>query len=68
MPWSDITGPFAYFIVRAPGLRFARAYALEHILNRKFVERHVGEEIEIEVMGIGFDGSMLAKKKANLQL
>jgi hypothetical protein len=68
MPWSDITGPFACFVVCAPGLRFARAYALEHILDRKFAERHVGEEIEIEVMGIGFDGSMLAKKKANLQL
>lgn len=69
MPWSDVTGPFAHFEICSSGrLLFGRAYALEYILNDKFLDRWAGEKIEIEVVGIGFDGWELAKKKVELQL
>ena len=68
MPWSDITGPFAHFSIRSKGLLAAKAYALKHILNEKFVERYAGQEIEIEVTGIGFDGRTLAETKVTLGL
>jgi hypothetical protein len=69
MPWSDVTGPFAHFeICSSDRLLFGRAYALECILNDKFLDRWAGEKIEIEVVGIGFDGWELAKKKVELQL
>jgi len=68
MPWSDVTGPFAHFTIRSKGLLLAKAYALEHILNEKFVERYTGQKIEIEVTGIGFDGRTLAEMKVTLEL
>jgi hypothetical protein len=69
MPWSDVTGPFAHFEICSSGrLLFGRAYALEYILNDKFLDRWAREKIEIEVVGIGFDGWELAKKKVELQL
>jgi len=68
MPWSDITGPFSHFEVRSNGLVEGKAYALEHILNEKFVERYAGQEIEFEILGIGFDGRKLAETKVALQL
>ncbi|KAI4689211.1 uncharacterized protein J4E88_002560 [Alternaria novae-zelandiae] len=68
MPWSDITGPFAHFTIRSKGLLLAKAYALEHILNEKFVEGSAGQKIEVEVTGIGFDGRKLAETQVALQL
>ena len=67
MPWSNITGPFSHFTIRSSGPLFARAYALEHVMNEKFVGRYVGQEVEIEVAGIGFDGRTLAETKVELQ-
>lgn len=68
MPWSGITGPFAHFAIRSKGLLEAKAYALEHILNEKFVERYAGQEVEVDVVGIGFDGRTLAETKVKLEL
>ena len=68
MPWSDITGPFAHFTIRSQGLLGVKAYALEHILNEKFVERYAGQKIEVEVIGMGFDGRTLAERKIKVQL
>ena len=68
MPWSHITGPFSHFEVRSNGLVEGRAYAFEHVLNEKFVERFAGQEIEIKVAGIGFDGRTLAETKVRVQL
>jgi hypothetical protein len=68
MPRSEITGPFAHFTICSQGLVLARAYALEHILNNKFFKRHSGQEVEIEVVGIGFDGRTIAETKVTLQL
>ncbi|KAI4610089.1 uncharacterized protein J4E87_010845 [Alternaria ethzedia] len=68
MPWSHVTGPFSHFEVRSNGLLVGKAYALELILNEEFVERHAGQEIEIEITGIGFDARTLAETKVELQL
>jgi len=68
MPWSHITGPFSHFEVRSNGLLVGKAYALELVLNEEFVERHAGQEIEIEITGIGFDARTLAETKVELQL
>jgi hypothetical protein len=68
MPWSHVTGPFAYFTIHTPRLCLARVYGLEHILDEKFVNAHAGEEIDVEVLGIGFEGRRLAEKKVKLQL
>ncbi|KAI4911266.1 uncharacterized protein J4E92_010322 [Alternaria infectoria] len=68
MPWSNVTGPFSHFEIRSKGLLFAKAYALEHVLNERFVERYAGQEVGVEVTGIGFDGRILAEAKVVLQL
>lgn len=56
MPYSNITGPFAFFIVKVNGAISGRAYALEYLLTEE--EGHkIDEEgdTEIEVVGYGFD-------------
>ncbi|KAG9195773.1 mannosyl-glycoprotein endo-beta-N-acetylglucosaminidase [Alternaria panax] len=68
MPFSDVTGPFSYFEIDSVGRVLGRSYALEHILDKKFVESRAGDEVEIEVVGIGFDACTLAKTKVKVRL
>ncbi|CAN9346382.1 unnamed protein product [Alternaria sp. RS040] len=68
MVLSHVTGPMAWFVVRVGGVVVGRMYALECILDKKVVEAHAGQEVEVEVTGFGFDGYKLAEKKSMLQL
>ena len=68
MVLSHVTGPMAWFVVRVGGVVLGRVYALECSLDKKVVEAHAGQEVEVEVTGFGFDGYKLAEKKSMLQL
>jgi hypothetical protein len=66
MPYSELTGPFSCFTIRLDGLRGVcgprapRAYALEHIVANHVLEALVDKEVEVEIIGLGFDGAILA--------
>jgi hypothetical protein len=67
LPYSQITGPFSYFIVRLGGMRVGSAYALECIIDEGFVEMLESEEVEAEITGVGFDGQRLASQTTTLR-
>jgi hypothetical protein len=66
MPYSELTGPFSNFTVKLDelrgvcGPRAPRAYALEHIVAKHVFEALVDKEVEVEIIGVGFDGAILA--------
>jgi hypothetical protein len=66
IPCSDLTGPFSHFIIYADGTMLGKAYALEHILKKRFVEKNAGTTVDFELVGVGFDGQTLAKSSAKL--
>ncbi|KAH7393063.1 glycosyl hydrolase family 85 protein [Pyrenochaeta sp. MPI-SDFR-AT-0127] len=68
IPYSETTGPFSYFFIRLNGVTLGRAYALEHPLLTNTMDRFKGEDIEIEVSGVGFDGQKLAQRSIKLRL
>jgi ribosomal protein S9 len=67
MPYSSITGPFAYFSVLVDDLRLGRAYATEYVLPASLVEELSGREVPVTVKGVGFDGQELAIASTTLQ-
>lgn len=68
IPCSKITGPFSHFFIYTDGRMLGKAYALDHILNKQFVEKNAGLTVEFELVGVGFDGQTLAKSSAKLPL
>jgi hypothetical protein len=69
IPYSDITGPFSYFLVEIDGLSVGRVYALETILSdhlMNLLKSH--KEMEVTVTGVGFDGRRLAANTTMLQI
>jgi hypothetical protein len=66
MPYSELTGPFSSFTVNLDGLRGVcgpvapRAYALEHTVAKHVLETLADKEVEVEIVGHGFDGAVLA--------
>lgn len=56
-PYSDITGPFAYFMLEFDGHCVGRAYALEFILCNALVEK-VKSDVgtKVKVVGVHFAG------------
>jgi hypothetical protein len=60
-PYSDVTGPFSYFHVQIDGVDMGRAYALEHVLPKTFVESFGGEDVRVVLIGLGFDGEEIAR-------
>ncbi|KAL1795452.1 hypothetical protein ACET3X_005676 [Alternaria dauci] len=68
MVLSRVTGPMAWFVVRVDGVLVGRVYALECVLDEKVVEGRAGQDIVVEVTGVGFDGHELAEKKDVLRL
>ena len=61
LPYSDLTGPFSYFVIEIDGHHVGRAYAMEHVL------RHVGEESDVRITGVGFDGEVLCVYTGSLR-
>ncbi|KAF2129153.1 glycoside hydrolase family 85 protein [Dothidotthia symphoricarpi CBS 119687] len=68
LPHSDITGPCSYFVVVVDGVKLGRAYALEHILPQRLVERCKGREVDVNVIGVGFDGQKLAEERVKVRM
>lgn len=60
IPYSDITGPFSYFAIQIDGVDLGRAYALEHVLPKVFVESFEGG-VKVSLIGVGFDGEEIAR-------
>ncbi|CBX96940.1 hypothetical protein IAQ61_008113 [Plenodomus lingam] len=68
MPYSDITGVFAYFEIEVDGLGLGRAYALEHIVNAEVIAIAGERDVAVKIAGIGFDGRRLAESSGDLSL
>jgi hypothetical protein len=61
IPYSDVTGPFSYFFIRLDGLEIGRAYALEDLLPTALMKELGDGEVDVEIVGMGFDGRELAR-------
>lgn len=68
LPYSHITGSCSYFEIIVDGLELGRAYALEHILPQRLIERYKNGEMDVEVRGIGFDGQKLAQGSVRVRI
>ncbi|KAF1917985.1 glycosyl hydrolase family 85-domain-containing protein [Ampelomyces quisqualis] len=66
VPHSDVTGSFSHFIVRMDGMQIGRAYTREYILSSQLAEALADQEVEVEIIGVGFDGQTLACQKTTL--
>lgn len=60
IPYSEITGPFAFFVIRIDGEVAGRAYALAYLLTEE-MGRKIDEEqdMKFEIAGYAFDGKEL---------
>ncbi|KJX96965.1 glycosyl hydrolase family 85 protein [Zymoseptoria brevis] len=60
VPWSDTTGPCAYFVVQIDGREAGRAYALDFVItgdmSSDWAETGVAE---VHIAAVGFDGRVL---------
>ncbi|CAD0112706.1 unnamed protein product, partial [Aureobasidium uvarum] len=61
LPYSDVTGPFSFFVIEVDGQEVRRAYALDYLL------REVGDELAIRITGMGFDGEVLCVYTSSLR-
>ncbi|KAF2878449.1 glycosyl hydrolase family 85 protein-like protein [Massariosphaeria phaeospora] len=68
MPYSEITGPFAYFMVRIGSVTAGRAYALEYLLPSGLWDELHQASTEVGIIGMGFDGRRLAETSARVQM
>ena len=68
LPYSEITGPMAFFVVEVAGGWAGRAYAAEFALAQHLVDLLAQDATTVRVTGIGFDGCTLATASAEIQL
>lgn len=61
LPYSDITGPFSFFMIEIDGQQVGRAYATEYVL------RDIGDESDVRITGIGFDGVVICVYTGSLR-
>ena len=61
LPYSDLTGPFSFFMIEIDGRQVGRAYAMEYVL------RGIGDELDVRITGIGFDGEVICVYTGSLQ-
>ena len=61
LPYSSLTGPFSFFIIEINRRQVGRAYAMEYVL------RGVGDESNIRITGMGFDGEVVCVYTGNLR-
>jgi hypothetical protein len=68
LPYSNTTGIFSHFALNFDGLQIGRAYAVEYLLSESLVNDLAGKEVEVEIVGIGFDGRTLVRKATMLRI
>ena len=69
IPFSEITGPFSYFVLAVNELQLGRAYAFEYILNEALLEKlGEGETLEVKITGVGFDGRKITESWARVDI
>lgn len=68
VPFSELTGSFSHFLVSIDGTEIGRAYALEYIMSKGVIETVAEKEVEVEVIGVGFDGRDLAREATMLRI
>jgi hypothetical protein len=69
LPYSDVTGLFAYFLICVGGGAVGRAYATEYIIGEGVVDSLKGNAgAEVVVVGVGFDGQRVESGKVDLKL
>jgi hypothetical protein len=61
LPFSGLTGPFSFFVIEINGQQVGKAYALDYVL------RDVGDESEVRITGMGFDGELICVYTDKLQ-
>lgn len=61
LPYSNLTGPFSFFIIEIDGRHVGRAYAMEYVL------RGVGDESNVRITGMGFDGEVICVYTGSLR-
>lgn len=66
VPYSVVTGAFAYFVISIDRVSIGRAYAAEHIIPSSFAAGLAGSKVLAEIKGIGFDGYELASANTTL--
>lgn len=67
MPYSQTTGPCAYFVVSLNGEEIGRAYALEFVLAEDVVQKYAQKTgADVQVISVGFDGATIGRSKAKL--
>jgi hypothetical protein len=67
IPFSEITGPFSYFVVAVNELQLGRAYAFEYIFSEALLEiLGEGKTLEVKITGVGFDGRKITESWARV--
>ena len=61
LPYSDLTGPFSFFLIEIDARQAGRAYAMEYVL------RGIGDESDVRITGIGFDGEVICVYTGSLR-
>lgn len=61
LPFSNVTGPFSYFIVKADNVELGRAYTLGFIIDEATYKgwKTANKAVSFTVEGYGFDGNSL---------
>ncbi|OCL10608.1 glycoside hydrolase family 85 protein [Glonium stellatum] len=68
-PYSDITGPFAYFMLEFNGCCVGRAYALEFVLCNALVEQMKSDTgTKVRAVGVHFDGKRCESRTVILKI
>ncbi|KAF2789593.1 glycoside hydrolase family 85 protein [Melanomma pulvis-pyrius CBS 109.77] len=68
IPYSDVTGPFSYFVIHIDEIEVGRAYALEHILAKSLINCLRSEGGKVSIIGVGFNGTLLIERTMWLKL
>ncbi|KAF2734863.1 hypothetical protein EJ04DRAFT_492658 [Polyplosphaeria fusca] len=64
IPYSNITGPFSYFLIIVEGRTLGRAYGLEYVVPDSALKEHTG--VAVSIVGVGFDGRHLTTAREEL--
>lgn len=67
IPYSEITGPFSYFLLEIDGNTLGRAYAVEHVLRQEVLGHLRNREVSVRVTGVGFDGRELCHEHVTIK-